>query len=178
MSFWKKYKNLGLGGGYGIMTRMLRDDGWDAYWHDEYAQNIFAKSFVREKNKKYDLITSFEVFEHLPNPLDDIEKMLEISDNILFSTLLMPQAIPSHDWWYYGFNHGQHISFYSRQTLETIARKFKLNYTGTKHIHIFSKKKINPLFAYFYIRFSNYGLYPIIKKYLDSKIESDSIQLV
>lgn len=176
--FGKNTKILDWGGGYGVMTRMLRDDGWDAYWYDEYAQNIFAKPFIGEKNKKYDLITSFEVFEHLPNPLDDIEKMLEISDNILFSTLLIPQTIPSHDWWYYGFNHGQHISFYSKQTLETIARKFKLNYTGTNQIHIFSKKKISSLLAYFYIYFSNYGLYSIVKKCLNSKMQLDSIQLI
>lgn len=175
--FGKSTKILDWGGGYGIMTRMLRDDGWDAYWHDEYAQNIFAKPFIGEKNKKYDLITSFEVFEHLPNPLDDIEKMLEVSDNILFSTLLIPQAIPTRDWWYYGFEHGQHMSFYSKQTLEFIAKKYNLYYVGTNTVHLFSKNKTNTLSYKSLLYPSNYGLYAIIKKFLKSRTLSDSQQL-
>lgn len=176
--FGKDTKILDWGGGYGIMVRMLRDDGWDAYWYDEYAQNIFAKPFTKDKHKKYNLITSFELFEHLPNPLNDIEKMLNISDNILFSTLLIPQEIPSLDWWYYGFKHGQHISFYSKQTLKFIANKYNLNYVGTNSIHLFSKKKINLLSTYFLLRLSNYGLYPLIKKWLNSKMQADSLQSI
>lgn len=176
--FDKKIKILDWGGGYGIMTRMLRDDGLDAYWWDEYAQNIFAKTFIRDKNQHYNLITSFELLEHLPNPLLDIQNMLGFSDNILFSTLLVPQPIPPKHWWYYGFQHGQHISFYSKSTLEFIAKKYKLHYVGTNSIHLFSQKKINPLSFYFLIRFANYGLYFITKRTLESKtvLDSQSIQ--
>lgn len=176
--FDKNYKILDWGGGYGIMVRMLRDDGLDAYWYDEYAQNIFAKPFVIDKDSKYNLITSFEVFEHLPNPLQDIEKMLSFSNTILFSTLLIPQPIPPMQWWYYGFQHGQHISFYSKQTLKFIAQKYNLHYIGTNNIHIFSKKRINPVLFHLTLQFAKYGLYFLVKKRLKSKIGSDSQALL
>lgn len=31
------------GGGYGLFTRLMRDNGYDFYWHDTYCQNLFAK---------------------------------------------------------------------------------------------------------------------------------------
>src|ERR1700739_395090 len=30
-------------GGAGLLTRMLRDCGFDAYWQDTYAENVFAQ---------------------------------------------------------------------------------------------------------------------------------------
>ena len=69
--------------------------------------------------------------------------MLRFSDTIIFSTELMPQEIPDpKDWWYYGFNHGQHISFYTEKTLNSLANQFKLNYYNVDGIHILTKKKV------------------------------------
>ncbi len=48
--------------------------------------------------------------------------MLKISRNILFTTTLLPSPMPQPGtWWYYGLEHGQHISFYSLETLQSIA---------------------------------------------------------
>lgn len=137
--FDKKGSFLDYAGGYGVFTRLMRDIGFDFYWHDPYTQNLFANGFEKDlkSNSRFELLTAFEVFEHLVNPKEELEKMLEFSDTIVFSTELMPQEVPDpKDWWYYGFNHGQHISFYTESTLKTLANQFKLNYYNVDEIHI------------------------------------------
>ena len=91
------------------------------------------------------MLTAFEVFEHLKNPLEEVKQMLFYSDNILFSTFVIPPGYPKpEDWWYYALDHGQHISLYSVKSLGTIAKKFGLNfYSNGKNIHLFSKEKKN-----------------------------------
>lgn len=138
-------KFLDYGAGYGVFVRVMRDIGFEFYWMDKYAENIFAKDFEADENEKYELLTAYEVFEHLDNPAEEMEKMLKYSDNILFSTFLVPSNYPKPDeWWYYATDHGQHISLYSKKSLETLAKKFGLNfYTNGKNFHLFSKKKKN-----------------------------------
>lgn len=137
---------IDYGGGYGIFVRLMRDAGLDFYWHDTHCQNLFAQQFEADLNRNYHLLTAFEIFEHLSDPLREIDKMLKLSSNILFSTELLPDKnIPApEEWWYYGLEHGQHISFYSKKTLQTIAVKYNLNvYSNHKEIHFLTKKKID-----------------------------------
>ena len=137
---------LDFAGGYGIFVRLMRDIGLNFKWQDNFSQNLLARGFeYSDKDSEIELITAFEVFEHFVNPLEEIEKMLKISKNILFSTLLLPKDIPEPDkWWYYGFNHGQHISFYSQKTFQFIAKKYGLNYyTDNNSIHFLTTRKIN-----------------------------------
>lgn len=136
---------LDFGGGYGIFTRLMRDNGLDFYWYDKYAKNLLARGFEGDiNNSRYDAVTSFENFEHFLNPLDEIKTILGISDTILFSTELLPQDIPSPDkWWYYCLEHGQHISIFSMKTLELIAKQNSLNFVSNgSNLHIFSKNKV------------------------------------
>ena len=158
---------LDYAGGYGVFTRLMRDIGFDFYWHDPYTQNLFANGFEKDLkfNSRFELLTAFEVFEHLVNPKEELEKMLEFSDTIIFSTELMPQEIPDpKDWWYYGFNHGQHISFYTEKTLNTLANQFKLNYYNVDEIHILTKRKFNNSVLILMKKLRNYGLFQIVKK--------------
>jgi len=138
-------KYVDFGAGYGLFVRMMRDNGYDFYWQDKYCDNIFAKDFVVMENTKYDLLTAFEVFEHLLNPIEELEIMFKLSDSIFFSTFLIPSSFPLPDqWWYYALEHGQHITLYSVETLKYIAMKFNLNlYTNNKHLHLLTPKKIN-----------------------------------
>jgi hypothetical protein len=90
-------------------------------------------------------LTTFESFEHFDQPIKEIENMLQVSKNILFSTELFNDRPPlPEEWEYYGLGHGQHISFYSIQTLEYIASKYGLNLcSDEKGIHLLTEKKIN-----------------------------------
>lgn len=140
-------KFLDFGGGYGIFTRLMRDKGFDFYWHDKYAENLLARGFEHnvDDTLKYTAITSFENFEHFNDPLTEIASIVELSDFILFSTKLLPKnkvPLPGQ-WWYYCLEHGQHISLFSYKTFEFIADKYGYFFISNgSNLHILSKKKM------------------------------------
>ncbi|WP_315440350.1 class I SAM-dependent methyltransferase [uncultured Selenomonas sp.] len=134
---------LDYGGGYGMFVRLMRDAGFNFEWFDQYCSNIFAKTFEKRKSH-YDLVTAFELFEHLPNPMCEIEEIVSLSDNVLFTTVPVPEQVPRvRDWWYYSPDSGQHVSFYTVQALQRIATNFNRYYVGYRDVHVFSKKPIN-----------------------------------
>lgn len=94
---------IDYGGGYGIFTRLMRDSGISYYWQDQYSTNLFAKKFVatsplEPQFRKYDLLTAFEVLEHLPDPVYELKRMAQYSDTLIFTTLLVPKEVDAH-WW-------------------------------------------------------------------------------
>lgn len=134
-------------GGYGILVRMLRDCGVDAVWSDRYCQNLLAKGFEHQ-GEKADLVTAFEAFEHFVHPQQELDKILEISPNILLSTEIIPDPAPRQDdWWYYGKDHGQHIGFFRVHTLEKMAKHHgkKLISDGQSY-HLITDQNINPTY--------------------------------
>jgi hypothetical protein len=138
---------LDYGGGNGMFVRMMRDKGFEFYWQDVYASNQFAEGFEAPEKKKFSLLTAFEVFEHLAQPLETINDMFNYSDTVIFTTRLLPHwNIKPNEWWYFTPDTGQHVSLYSRESLQIIADKFnvKLSSNGIS-LHIFSKKRISNL---------------------------------
>lgn len=139
---------IDYGGGYGMFTRLMRDLGFDFYRYDTYCQNTLAIGFDAEPvpNKQYELLTAFEVFEHLSEPIRDIEHMLSYADNLLFTTELVPAHLPKPgEWWYYSLPSGQHIAFYTYEALAVIARRYSLNlYSNGSSLHVLSKKPLSP----------------------------------
>jgi len=144
--FDRQGKYLDYAGGYGLFTRLMRDIGFDFYWQDKYTENLFSPAFTYSKKSGPPvLLTSFESFEHFPKPVVEIKKMLTYSKNILFTTEMLPSPVPApQDWWYYGLEHGQHLSFYSEKTMKFLADHFGLFYVGDGcNIHLFTEKKIS-----------------------------------
>lgn len=171
--FNKNNKFLDYAGGYGIFTRLMRDIGFNFFWQDPFTANLFAKGFEWNKNDKIELLTTFECFEHLNDPIKEIEEMLKISDNILFSTELNDNK-DLENWWYLGTQHGQHIALYSKKTLEYIAKKYNLYlHTNNTTLHLLTKQKkfICIKFIQNLIRL-NFDIF--IKKILKSKTLVDS----
>ncbi|RQH49055.1 methyltransferase domain-containing protein [Okeania hirsuta] len=140
-------KFLDYGCGYGLFVRMMRDLGLDFYGYDKYCQNIFYQGWEGEINReqKYEIVTAFEVFEHFINPLAEIEKILQQTRNILFSTKLLPPDNPRpNDWWYYALEEGQHISIFNKKALSVIAQKFKLNLCSDgESLHLLTEKSLS-----------------------------------
>ena len=142
----KNANMLDYGGGYGIFVRMMRDKGYSFFRQDEYCQNLFAKHFDFSdiSIKKFSLVTAIEVFEHLPNPSSTIEEMLKMTDSIFFTTELQSNSHPTpENWWYFIPHTGQHISLYSKKSIELIAEKYKLNYYSYKRYHLLTSHKLN-----------------------------------
>lgn len=142
-----KGRFLDYGGGPGLLTRMLRDAGYDFFWYDRHCQNLYADGFAADlsSGERYELLTAAEVFEHLPDPLATVQEMAGLSRNILFTTQLLPDPPPNPgQWWYYGQEHGQHISFFDRKTLQVMADKLNLHYATNGHnLHLFSSRPVS-----------------------------------
>jgi hypothetical protein len=157
----KNNKYLDYAGGYGIFTRLMRDYGFDYYWHDPYTQNLVARHFeYSPATGPIALISTFESFEHFVNPMEEIDKMLDISDTILFSTMLTGRKTPApDDWWYYGFEQGQHVCFYSIKTLDYMAKQKKLYLCSNNiNFHLLSKNKISQTFFNLFTISGYFGL--------------------
>lgn len=133
-------------GGYGILVRLLRDFGIDAYWSDSYCENMVSRGFEYQKGEA-SLVTAFEVFEHFIDPATELDRLLEIAPNILFSTTIIPEPTPMpNDWWYYGTEHGQHIGFFKVKTLRKLAEdRGKYFVTDEKSYHLITDKPVNTL---------------------------------
>lgn len=130
-------------GGYGILVRMLRDAGIDAKWRDKYCVNLLARGFEAAE-ERFDLLTAFEVFEHLEHPLVELRQMLEAAPTVLFSTELVPgPTTPSAQWWYLGPEHGQHIGFFRSLTLRKMADELNCHHASDGvSVHVFSREPI------------------------------------
>jgi hypothetical protein len=174
--FNKGAKFLDYAGGYGIFTRLMRDIGFDFYWHDPYSTNLMARGFeIFDGTGKFELVTCFEVLEHLPNPIEEIEKIFNYSDSILFSTTLLPSPMPKPgEWSYYGTEHGQHVSFYSLETLEFIAKKFGCNLYGKGDLYLLTKRTPKFLLFDLFMKFSRNKAFAYVKRHMKSRTTSDS----
>jgi hypothetical protein len=172
--FDKDRKFLDFAGGNGIFTRMMRDIGFDFYLCDLYAQNLFATGFEYSKKiENINLITAFECFEHFINPISEIENLLKVSSNILFTTQLLPDEVPRlENWWYYALEGGQHISFYSLKTMSFIAKQYGLYFSSHRGINLFTKNKINNFIFCKIIEWENL-LFHFVKKRMRSRTQED-----
>ena len=130
-------------GGYGILVRLLRDAGVDAFWRDPYCENLLARGFEAD-SRPSDLVTAFEVLEHLLDPVADLRAMLREAPSVLFTTELVPtEGTPSPDWWYLGPEHGQHIGFFRTRTLVYIAGQIGAHVASDgRSVHLLSNRPI------------------------------------
>ena len=132
-------------GGYGILTRLLRDHGVEALWSDRFSENLLARGF-EHNGESADLITAFEAFEHFVDPGLELDKMMAIAPNILLSTSIIPDPVPrAGEWWYYGSEHGQHIGFFKVRTLDALAKSRGRHLASDGHTyHLMTEKRLDP----------------------------------
>ena len=153
---------LDYAAGYGLFVRLMRDRGLDFRWYDSYCSNLFARGFSGSVagDQTYRLLTSFELFEHLSDPLGEIGRMLTLSRTILFTTELVPPGCPKPgEWWYYGLEHGQHVSFYTKKSLQVIAERFQLHLASNgKSMHLLSDRRVPAGLFYLLARYKTAAL--------------------
>ena len=124
--FSDSFSHLDYGGGSGRLSKLLQDAGWRSLSYDPFAN----KEVDHTQLGRFDLITAFEVFEHVPNPLELMERLstlLTPEGVIFFSTQLSDghvQAGQRLNWWYAAPRNG-HISLFSKAALQYLAQKFQ-----------------------------------------------------
>lgn len=140
-------KYVDVAGGYGLLTRLMRDLGFDYFWSDRYARNLFARGFEYDPTLGACLaVSAIEVLEHTTNPLEFIQQVLtdHQSDTLIFTTEVFADNSPPlpDRWGYYAFATGQHIAFFSRRGLARLAERLGMTYYPLGRLHVFSRKKL------------------------------------
>lgn len=117
---------LDYGGGYGLFVRLMRDRGFDFRWHDRYAPNLLSRGFDAVADTDgFELVTAFEVLEHLVDPVPQVAEMLRRGDSLLCTTRVLPPTTPMPgEWWYYALSGGQHVSLFTFEALRGLASRF------------------------------------------------------
>jgi 2-polyprenyl-3-methyl-5-hydroxy-6-metoxy-1,4-benzoquinol methylase len=123
-------RTLDFGGGYGLLTQMLLDGGFDAWQFDEYvkapmmAPNRCVASLADATRQPFDLITSFEVLEHLLQFEDlfaNFARVLKPEGTLVFSTGVYQPTKHDSTWYYLSRMPGQHITFLSHRGIQHLA---------------------------------------------------------
>jgi hypothetical protein len=131
---------LDWGGGYGTLTRMLRDRGIDCHHWDPFCANIHARGHgaTLESRDRWGAVLAVEVLEHMVDPWSFLRPAAERTDLILATTNCVSEpAPPLGEWWYWAPEHGQHVSFYARRSMRHIARELGMRYVPAGGIHAF-----------------------------------------
>jgi hypothetical protein len=134
-------KGLDVGGGHGLLVRMLRDRGLNFRWTDEHAENLFARGF-EDEGGEYDWLTLVEVFEHLVEPGAFLAELVgrRRPRCIFFTTELRPVAVPPPEWRYWSFETGQHIGFATAKSLEALGARFGYRLASRGWFHLFYRE--------------------------------------
>jgi hypothetical protein len=116
-------RHLDYGGGHGELSSALFAAGWDSQSYDP-----FVDGALRPDIGRFNLVTSFEVFEHVPDVnalIVTLASLLEQRALLLFTTLVSDGQISRNQrltWWYASPRNG-HISLFSRRSLALLGEK-------------------------------------------------------
>jgi SAM-dependent methyltransferase len=126
--YWGEIKEqvriLDFGGGNGTLSATLRENGF----RTALTYDPMVPEFCTGPEGKYDLVTSFETLEHVPDPVRSVADILKYSAEpglVFFSTLVQPAEFDQQrlNWWYVGPRNG-HISLFSKQALAIVWNRF------------------------------------------------------
>lgn len=134
-----------VAGGYGLLTRLMRDNGFDFRWQDRYCENLFAKGFdATAELAPCAAMTALEVLEHVRHPLRFLKAGIESfrPGLIVLSTTTFEGDPPARSWRYYAFSSGQHIGFFQRRTLNHLAGQLGMNLVSHGSYHLMSSSAL------------------------------------
>jgi len=120
---------LDYGGGSGLLARLLRDLGVDAYSFDKYARGSLNPGFhlttPEVPDSKIELVIAIEVLEHITEINEFIRQIKNWSPSIMLTSTVMHHQ-QSIEWEYLDKNHCQHVSVFTRESIERLANKLEM----------------------------------------------------
>jgi hypothetical protein len=131
-----QHRSLDYGAGIGMLVRLERDRGIEAWGYDLYSTPKFAELFCGRKipSGKFELITCIEVLEHTTNPVElltSFRSMLKDDGVMVVSTEFVDLQPDPTSWHYLAKDHGQHITLFSQRGLDTALGAAGLNRVQT-----------------------------------------------
>lgn len=113
-----KLRILDFGGGDGALADRLRLNGVDCLSYDPFRGEPQPVAFPT-----YGLITAFEVFEHVPTPVETAREVLSYlrEDGALLLSTLVCDGLPQQacDWFYLSPRNG-HVSIHTMRSLDIL----------------------------------------------------------
>jgi len=125
---------LDFGCGMGTFVQAAREQLQMQIWGHDIIQPKFGREFFLETlpEKRFDIIVSCEVIEHLPFPVEILATMvrsLKPGGVFAFQTAYYDPRICDREWWYVGPANG-HISLYSPEALQELFQRL----AGTRQL--------------------------------------------
>ncbi len=116
----KRIRHLDFGSGDGRLTEKLLKAGFDSTAYDPFVHTELPSG-------KFNLITSFEVFEHVPGPQELMRGVASFLDDegLILASTNISDGEDIGRWWYAAPRNG-HISLFSRKSLTILAEKHGL----------------------------------------------------
>jgi SAM-dependent methyltransferase len=127
--FAPEIRHLDYGGGTGVLSQVLKDNGWNSATYDPFHN----KNTDLNSLGKFHFITAYEVFEHVPDVnqlMQTLTSLLEPDGLVFFSTSVSDGHIKNNErinWWYASPRNG-HISVFSNQSLKHLVTKYDFQF--------------------------------------------------
>jgi len=138
--------HLDYGGGGGLLSELLRQSNWQSRSYDPF---VDRETGLGELGK-FDLITAFEVFEHVPDVRQlaaNLSALLADDGVVLFSTLVSDGNLAPRQrvtWWYASPRNG-HISLFSKQSLAVLGASQGFNFGSfSPGFHAYWRQQVPP----------------------------------
>jgi SAM-dependent methyltransferase len=138
---------LDYGGGDGTFAAALGTKGFP----EVLSFDPMVPEYAQAPEGKFDLVTSFETLEHLPDPLGGIDQMLSFvaEPGLLFFSTYLQNAESEQQggsWWYVAPRNG-HVSIFSREALERAFGRHGYRVGSLNDNYHFAFRTLPPYFA-------------------------------
>ena len=130
---------LDIGGGDGLLTRLLRDFEIDAVNFDKYAIANYSSIYTKRILEYRDIFTAFEVFEHFVEPKVEYDIIFSFNPKLIVASTVIYRN-EEENWWYLLNETGQHLFFYSEEAIRQLSKKYGYEVVVKNGYIVFHKK--------------------------------------